>query len=116
LAHVSITNSEARSIQLSVTITPCSRLVLEQVTVAQLVKKFLTFYGNRRFIAMSIGSTSGPNPKPRELSLHSGQRYSYSPYKAISAHPGGLCGQTDSPVNTAGNDVFCKPDRIYILT
>jgi len=32
------------------TLTPCSRVLLEKLTVPQLVKKFPTFYGTRRFI------------------------------------------------------------------
>ena len=31
-------------------LTPCSRVLLEKLTAFQLVKKFSTFYGNRRFI------------------------------------------------------------------
>jgi hypothetical protein len=31
-------------------LTPHSRVVLEKLTGSQLVKKFLTFYGNQRFI------------------------------------------------------------------
>ena len=31
-------------------LTPCSRVLLDKLTVSQLVKKFPTFYGNRRFI------------------------------------------------------------------
>ena len=32
------------------TLTPCSRVLLEKLTGSQLVKKFPTFYGTRRFI------------------------------------------------------------------
>jgi len=32
-------------------LTPWSTVLLEQLTVTQLVKKFLAFYGTRRFIA-----------------------------------------------------------------
>jgi hypothetical protein len=35
-------------------VTPCSRVVLENLIVSQLVRKFLVFYGTQRFI---IGST-----------------------------------------------------------
>jgi len=31
-------------------LTPCSRVPLQKLTGSQLVKKFLAFYGNRRFI------------------------------------------------------------------
>jgi len=31
-------------------LTPCSRVVLENLTGSQLVKKFPAFYGTRRFI------------------------------------------------------------------
>ena len=31
-------------------LTPCSRVLLEKLTVSQLVKKFSAFYGTRRFI------------------------------------------------------------------
>jgi len=31
-------------------LTPCSRVLLEKLTVSQLVKKFFAFYGTRRFI------------------------------------------------------------------
>ena len=42
-------------------LTPCSRVLLEKLTGSQLVKKFLVFYGTRRFItAFAI---------PRHLSL-----------------------------------------------
>jgi hypothetical protein len=34
------------------TITPCSRVLLENLRVAQVVKKLPVFYGTRRFIAV----------------------------------------------------------------
>jgi len=36
--------------KLTYLLTPWSRLLLEKLTVLQLVKKFLPFYGTRRFI------------------------------------------------------------------
>jgi hypothetical protein len=32
--------------------TPCSKVLLEELSVLQLVKKFLALYGTRRFIIM----------------------------------------------------------------
>jgi len=36
---------------LTYVITPCSKVLLENLTVSQLAKKFPAFYGTRRFIA-----------------------------------------------------------------
>jgi len=51
--------------------TPCSRVLLERLTVTQLVKKLPAFYGNRRFITVfttdrhwSLSSPHLPNPFP----------------------------------------------------
>jgi len=43
-------------------LTPCTRILLEKVTGSQLVKKFPTFYGTRRFITAFTSS--------RHLSLY----------------------------------------------
>jgi hypothetical protein len=40
------------SFLLTYLLTPCSRFLLEKVTILQLVKKFPAFYGTRRFITV----------------------------------------------------------------
>jgi len=54
--------------------TPWSRVLLEKLTSSQLVKKFSTFYGTRKFITVFTSA--------RHLSL-----YSASPIQSITPHP-----------------------------
>jgi len=44
--------------------TPWSRVRLEKLTSFQLVKKFPTFYGTRRFITASQVPATCPYPEP----------------------------------------------------
>jgi hypothetical protein len=55
---------------LTLSITPSSRDLLEKLTVAQLVMKFPAFYGTWRFIAMSQVPDKGAHPKPDESNPH----------------------------------------------
>jgi hypothetical protein len=43
---------------------PWSRVFLEKLTVAQLVKKYLAFYGTRRFTTVFQEPATGPYPEP----------------------------------------------------
>ena len=49
-------------------LTPCSRVLLEKLTGLQLVKKFSTFYGTRRFITAAQEPTTCPYPGPARSS------------------------------------------------
>jgi len=60
-------------------LTPWSRVLLDKVTGFQLVKKFLAFYGTRRFItaltsachlSLSLGSLNQPMPQSHYLKIH----------------------------------------------
>jgi tRNA(Glu) U13 pseudouridine synthase TruD len=44
--YISLTNS----FDITCSITPCSRVLLEKLTGSKLVKKFPAFFGTRRFI------------------------------------------------------------------
>ena len=48
--------------------TPYSRLILEKLTVSQLVKKFPAFYGNRKFITAFKEPATCPYPEPHKSS------------------------------------------------
>ena len=48
-------------------LTPYSRVLLENLTVSQLVKKFPAFYGTRRFITAFTSATC-PYPEPARSS------------------------------------------------
>ena len=48
-------------------LTPCCRVLLEKLTGLQLIKKFLVFYGTRRFITAFKSATS-PYPEPARSS------------------------------------------------
>ena len=49
-------------------ITPWSRVLLEKLTCALLVKKFPTFYGTQKFITAFTEPATSPYPKPDEPS------------------------------------------------
>ena len=49
-------------------LNPWHRVLLEELTVSQLVKKFPTFYGNRRFITAFISAFYLSYPKPDQSS------------------------------------------------
>ena len=49
-------------------LTPWSRVLLEKLTGLQLVKKFLAFYGTRKFIPHSQMSVTCPYPEPARSS------------------------------------------------
>jgi len=51
-------------------LTPWCRVLLEKLTGLQLVKKFSTFYGTRRFITASQASANCPYPGPAQSSPH----------------------------------------------
>jgi len=44
--------------------------ILERLTVAQLVSKFSTHYGIRKFITIFINPIAEPYPQPAECNLH----------------------------------------------
>jgi hypothetical protein len=50
---------------------PWSRVLLEKLTVAQLVKKFPAFYGTRRSVHSSQQPATRPYPEPDEFTPHS---------------------------------------------
>jgi hypothetical protein len=47
-------------------LSPWSRVLLEELLVTQLVKKFPTFYGTKDSLPCSKGPTTGPYPEPDE--------------------------------------------------
>ena len=49
-------------------LTPCSIVLLEKLTGFQLVKKFPTFYGTRRFITAFTSPATSPYPEPSRFS------------------------------------------------
>ena len=53
-------------------LTPWSRVLLDKLTDLQLVKKFLTFYGTRKFGSLphSEASATYPYPGPAQSSPH----------------------------------------------
>jgi len=52
-------------------LNPWSRVLLEKLIVAQLVKKFPAFYGTRSFITVFTTAGYCPYPDPDASSLHS---------------------------------------------
>ena len=60
-------------------LTPCSRVLLEKLTGFQLVKKFPTFYGTRRFITTFTSA--------RHLSLSSASSILLRSYQSIRPGP-----------------------------
>jgi hypothetical protein len=56
-------------------VTPWSRVHLGKLTVTQLVKKFLAFYGTRRLITVLTRAASGPYPEPVASSPHPSPLY-----------------------------------------
>jgi hypothetical protein len=50
-------------------LTPWSRVILEEIKIAQLVSIFPAIYATRRFINVFIRDPSGLYPKPREFFL-----------------------------------------------
>jgi hypothetical protein len=53
---------------LTTTRTPCCKVLLEKLTVSQLVKKFPTFYGTRMFITVFKALATCPYPEPDQSS------------------------------------------------
>ena len=49
-------------------LTPCSRVLLENLTGSQLIKKFPAFYGTRSFITGLQWSATCPYPEPDQSS------------------------------------------------
>ena len=68
-------SASQNALSLLVLLTPLSRVLLEKLTGFQLVKKFPTLYGNRRFITAFTGARHLPYPQSRsEVSVHDSQQ------------------------------------------
>jgi hypothetical protein len=61
------------------TMTPCSRVLLEKLTVTQLVKKFPAFYGTRGFITVFTTVRNWSLSRDHSLKIYSNVIYSSTP-------------------------------------
>jgi hypothetical protein len=61
-------------------LTPWSRVILEKLIFAQLVEKFLAFYGTRKLNTVFTTARHRPCPQPDESSLHPPTQFPYDPF------------------------------------
>jgi hypothetical protein len=68
--YLTIQNTRAYVLQGTNLLTPRSRVLLENLTVTQLSKKFPAFYGTGSSLPCSQGPATGPHPEPHASSSH----------------------------------------------